>query len=50
MQHDKKVVLGDFSLEPNNPIMLDFLNDYDFTDLIKRNTCFNSFMTEAVII
>ena len=40
MQNDKKVVLRDFSLKPNEPIMLDFLNDYDFTNLIKSNTCF----------
>ena len=40
MQYDRMVVLGDFSLKPNNPIMLNILNDYGFTDLIKRNTCF----------
>ena len=39
MQYDNKVVLGDFSLKTCNPIMLDFLNDYDFTNLIKRKTC-----------
>ena len=40
MQYDDKVVLGDFNLKTSNPIMLDFLNDYDFTNLIKRKTCF----------
>ena len=27
-------------MKPNNPIIVDFLNDYDTTNLIKRNTCF----------
>ena len=40
MQYGNEVVLGDFNLTPNNPIMLDFLNYYDFTNLIKRNACF----------
>ena len=39
MQYDNKVVLGDFNLKPNKPITLVFLNDYDFKNLIKRNTC-----------
>ena len=36
MQYDNKVVLEAFNLKPNNPILLDFLNDYDFTNLIKH--------------
>ena len=31
MQNENKVVLGDFSLKPNNPDMLDFVNNYDLT-------------------
>ena len=31
VQYDNKVVLGDFKLKLNNPIMLDFLSEYDFT-------------------
>ena len=40
MQYDNKLVLEAFNLKLNNPILLDFLNDYDFTNLIKRNICF----------
>ena len=40
MQYDNKVVLGDFNLKSNNPITLHFVNDYDFTNFIKRSTCF----------
>ena len=38
VKDDNMVVLGDFNLKPNNPIMLNFLNDYNFTNLIKRVT------------
>ena len=38
MQYDNKLVVGEFILKPNNPIMLYFLNDYDFTNLIKLNS------------
>ena len=31
MQNENKVVLGDFNLKPNNPDMLDFVNNYDLT-------------------
>ena len=40
MQYDNKVVLEGFNLKPNNSIMLKFLNDCDFTNLIKCSTCF----------
>ena len=40
MQYDNKLVLEAFNLKLNNPILLNFLNDYDFTNLIKRNICF----------
>ena len=39
MKNDQ-VVVGDFRSKPNNPVMLDFLNDYDLTNLVKRNTNF----------
>lgn len=39
-QYDNKAVLGEFDLKPNNLITLDFLNDYDFKNLVKCNTCF----------
>lgn len=32
--------MGDLSLELNNPVVLDFLNEYGFTNLIKRITSF----------
>ena len=38
MQYE--VFLGDFNLNPNNPVKFDFLNYYDFTNLIRRNTGF----------
>ena len=38
MQYE--VFLGDFNLNPNNPIKFDFLNYYDLTNLIRRNTGF----------
>ena len=38
--YDNKVVLEDFSLEPTNPIMLNFLSIQNFIDLIKSNTYF----------
>ena len=41
MQYDNKGVLGDFNLKPRKPIMFDFLNDYNFTNFIKRNTYLN---------
>ena len=40
VQYDNKVVFGDFNLKPNNPILLDFLNEYNFTNLIKRTQLF----------
>ena len=40
-QYDDKAVLGDVNwLGFNNLIMLDLLKDYDFTNLIKGDTCF----------
>lgn len=34
-QYDDKVVLGKFNLKPDNPVMLDFLDDNDVTNLIR---------------
>lgn len=34
-QYDDKVVLGEFNLKPDNPVMLDFLDDNDVTNLIR---------------
>ena len=37
---DNKVVFGDFNLEPTNPVMINFMDSQDFTNLIRNNTCF----------
>ena len=34
------MVFGDFNLEPTNPVMINFMNSQNFTNLIKNNTCF----------
>ena len=38
--YDNKVVFGDFNLEPTNPVMINFMDSQNFTNLIKNNTCF----------
>ena len=38
--YDNKVVFGDFSLEPTNPVMINFMDSQNFTNLIENNTCF----------
>ena len=38
--YDNKVVFGDFNLQPTNPVMINFMDSQNFTNLIKRNTCF----------
>ena len=38
--YDNKVVFGDFNLEPNNPVIINFMDSQNFTNLIKTNTCF----------
>ena len=37
---DNKVVFGDFNLKPTNPVMINFMDSKNFTNLIKNNTCF----------
>ena len=38
--YDKKVLFRDFNLEPTNPVMINFMDCQNFTNLIKNNTCF----------
>ena len=39
-RYDNKVVFGDFNLEPTNPVMINFMDSQNFTNLIKNNRCF----------
>ena len=34
------MVFGDFNLERTNPIMINFMDGQNFTNLIKNKTCF----------
>ena len=38
--YNNKVVLGDFNLEKSHPVMLSFMNNENFINLMKGNTCF----------
>ena len=38
--YDNKLVFGDFNLEPTNPVMMNFMDSQNFTNLIKNNTYF----------
>ena len=38
--YDDKVVFGDFDLEVSHPVMLSFMNNENFINLVKGNTCF----------
>ena len=38
--YDKKVVFGDFDLQPTNPNMMKFMDRQKFVNLIKNNTLF----------
>ena len=38
--YNNKVVFGEFDLEPTNPVMINFMDSQNFTNLIKNNTCF----------
>ena len=38
--YDNKVVFGDFNLEISHPVMLSFMNNENFINLVKGNTCF----------
>ena len=37
---NNKVVFGDFNLEPTNLVMMNFMDNQNFINLIKSNTCF----------
>ena len=36
--YDNKVVFRDLNLEPINPVMMNFMDSQNFTNLIKNNT------------
>ena len=36
--YDNKVVFRDLNLEPTNPVMMNFMDSQNFTNLIKNNT------------
>ena len=38
--YDNKVVFGDFNLEISHPVMISFMNDENFINLVKGKTCF----------
>ena len=38
--YDNKVVFGDFNLDISHPVMLSFMNNENFINLVKGNTCF----------
>ena len=46
--YDNKVLVGDFNLESSNPSIALFMNNQNLFDLVKSNTCFNTFMTEQI--
>ena len=38
--YDNKVVFGGSNLEPTNEVMINFMDNQNFINLIKNNTCF----------
>ena len=38
--YDNKVVFGNFNLDISHPVMLPFMNNENFINLVKGNTCF----------
>ena len=40
--YENTVILGDFNMQPTNQILETFLEDNNFVNLIKSNTCFKS--------
>ena len=38
--YDNKAVFGDFNLEISHPVMLSFMSNENFINLVKGNTCF----------
>ena len=38
--YDNKVAFGDFILEVSHPVMLPFMNNENFIDFVKGNSCF----------
>ena len=37
---DNQLIIGDFNMEPNNPMFESFFDSNNLTSLIKTNTCF----------
>ena len=44
--YDNKVVFVDFNLEISHPVMLLFMNNENFINLVKGNACFNPIQDE----
>ena len=40
VSYENTVILGDFNMQPTNQILQTFLEDNNFVNLIKSNTCF----------
>ena len=38
--YDNHIILGDFNLEPDSPILISFTQSLNLLDIIKSNTCF----------
>ena len=39
-EHDNKLVLGDFNIEPSSPSNLSFMDSQNFANILKNTTCF----------
>ena len=40
--YDNLILIGDFNVEPEEEIMLDFLNLYNLKNLVKEKTCYKN--------
>ena len=40
--YDNLILIGDFNVEPEEEIMLDFLNLYNLKNLVKQKTCYKN--------
>ena len=38
--YDNSIILGDFNMEPNSPILISFMQSLNLFNIIKSNTCF----------
>ena len=38
--YDNHIILGDFNMEPNSPILISFMQSLNLFNIIKSNTCF----------